>query len=236
MFKFFRKWKASRFKKKIKKKIYNSRPTKTTVEDSPSGKYTLVITHHSTGPHSWNCTKGVVSNQFGEVAIIERNYGIFPFSWVEGHPNGHDYLVCGADYQGQTIIELDTHKRKDFLSPGTERGWGFCWASHVPSPDKTVLAVEGCVWGGPYELVFFEFSKPLSFPKEVASAPELNAVVKRWVDDQNVEIEVEEEVRKSDGKFFHDLSDEEIGKAYDTDDYDDVDVVKIIPFRRKDDV
>ena len=66
--------------------------------DSPSDKYRLVVTRHGTGPGTWNYSKGRVYRKtsaggwelFAEVC---RNYGDFPFAWVEGHKDGDDYLV-----------------------------------------------------------------------------------------------------------------------------------------------
>jgi len=87
---------------------------------SPSGKYKLVVTPYSTTNGGWDYSRGVVSiagsvvtrsasRPLGAVlAEVLRNYGMFPFTFVEGHGNGHDYLICGEDYQGQTVVELDT--------------------------------------------------------------------------------------------------------------------------------
>ena len=65
---------------------------------SPSGKYRLVVTRHGTGPGTWNYSKGRVyrkTNAGGWELFAEicRNYGSFPFAWVEGHKDGDDYLV-----------------------------------------------------------------------------------------------------------------------------------------------
>ena len=36
----------------------------------------------------------------------------------------------------------------------------FCWAQCYLSPDGSTLAVDGCVWAGPYEFRFFDFTDP----------------------------------------------------------------------------
>lgn len=135
----------------------NSKPLEEKV--SPCGKYKLVVTSHQTGRGSWAYTKGIVSLVETGVVIeeIRRNYSSFLCSWIE-HANGHDYLVCGASYMGQTIVELDTGKRVD------ENGDSFCWITHHPNADGTLLAVEGCYWGASYEIMIFDFSEPLSPP------------------------------------------------------------------------
>lgn len=64
---------------------------------SPSGKYTLEILFYENGQYS----QGLIRNAQTEalIADVVRNYDPFPFSWCEGHPTGHDYLICGEDYQ-----------------------------------------------------------------------------------------------------------------------------------------
>jgi hypothetical protein len=83
---------------------------------SPSGKYRLVVTSYTTG------TLGVITRVADgeEIARVDRNYHSFEHTWIEDHPSGHDYLVCGEDYQGQTVIELDTGARGD----GAQRSRG----------------------------------------------------------------------------------------------------------------
>jgi hypothetical protein len=130
---------------------------------SPSGKYKLSITAFKTSPGCWSYTQGLVYRKDGDnpLAEIRRNYSAFPYLFIEGHPKG-DFLVCGADYQGQTIIALDTGKRRDHLSDGADKGHGFCWASHKYEPSAQVLVVDGCIWACPYEFRFYDFSDPMS--------------------------------------------------------------------------
>lgn len=93
--------------------------------------------------------------------VVDRNYSSFPFAWVEGHENGHDYLVCGADYQGQTVLELDTGMRKDFLPEEAKQGGGFCWVSYRYETALKALVVHGCIWACPFEVRFYDFSDPM---------------------------------------------------------------------------
>jgi len=131
---------------------------------SPSGKYVLSISSKETKPGCWNYTTGEVAQaDTGEVIkTVERNYSSFPFAWVEGHPNGHDYLVCGADYQGQTVIELDTGGRLDFLPEDAKQGHGFCWSVYEFNREHQMMVVDGCIWAAPYEFRFYDFSDPMS--------------------------------------------------------------------------
>lgn len=133
----------------------DSTVTKTKEYSSASKRYRLVVTTHNTGPRTWECSRGRVYEGDRLISTVCRNYSVFPFLFVEGHPNGHDYLVCGEDYQGQTVVELDTGARMD-------RTDGFCWSSYTASPSKRTLAVWGCYWAAPYELRFVDFDNPLT--------------------------------------------------------------------------
>lgn len=130
---------------------------------SPTRKYRLIVGSYSTKQGCWNYSQGTVYEGDRLITTIQRNYGAFPWCFVEDHPDGHDYLFCGEDYQGQTVIQLDTGKRKDHLKKGLySKGWCFCWASILaPSPSKTRLAVEGCHWACPYDVRIFDISNPL---------------------------------------------------------------------------
>ncbi len=132
---------------------------------SPSGKYSLTVTTHSSKSGGWHYSKGVLRHTQGaEIETVCRNYSCFPFTWAEDHPDGHDYLVCGEDYQGQTVIQLDTGIKKSYLPEAAADGHGFCWAGHSISPDIRTLMVDGCYWAAPYELVFYDFSEPMNLP------------------------------------------------------------------------
>lgn len=130
---------------------------------SPEGKYKLVVSSFSTGQGTWDYSQGkVYRTDAGElVAIVQRNHDSFPFLFVEGHPNGHDYLVCGEDYQGQTVVELDTGGRRDHLPEEAKRGVAFCWVDASFEAPVAMLVVEGCIWACPYEYRFFDFSDPM---------------------------------------------------------------------------
>lgn len=191
---------------------------------SPSGKYKLVTSRYSTKKGCWAYSRGTVTKDGKIVADVKRNYSRFPFAWAENHPNGHDYLICGEDYQGQTIIELDTGKRLDHLPEDAKKGWGFCWAVIHPSPDKLTLAVEGCYWACPYEVVFIDFSEPMQAPKPLEHQPKdcNDSEFFGWNEDGTAEIGYLRDRRKSDGKWVSELTDEEEDKMYDEDDYEEV--------------
>ena len=123
------------------KKFYdpqNEKVDKTKLIESPSGKYQLSISYFSTGPNTWNVSRGTVckTGETNSIGVVHRNYGSFPFLFVENHPNGHDYLICGENYMGQTVIELDTGKRIDHNKNG------FCWAAYSFNSSQKIIVVE----------------------------------------------------------------------------------------------
>ena len=129
---------------------------------SPDGKYRLVVTSYSTAKGCWNYTQGLVYRVGEDKPLFEvqRNYSDFWCGWVN-HPNGKAYLVCGEDYQGQTVLELDTGRRRDFLPTEAAKGCGFCWVDCEFDAGTQILTVSGCVWAAPFEYRFYDFSNPM---------------------------------------------------------------------------
>ena len=130
---------------------------------SPDGAYKLVIRGYSTKPGCWDYSQGLIYRvgESSPLFEVQRNYHQFPFSWVD-HPNQHQYLVTGQDYQGSTVLELDTGKRKDSLPEEAKQGWGFCWVKHRLDQETKILTVLGCCWACPYEFRFYDFSDPMN--------------------------------------------------------------------------
>jgi hypothetical protein len=125
---------------------------------SDSGRYKVVVTYGG----SW-ASRGLVF-RVGEdkpIADIQRNYSSFPATFIENHPNGHPYLIGGANYQGSTVIELDTGRRRDFVPEEAKEGFGFCWAEHRFDAATQLLIVDGCFWACPYMYCFYDFSDPM---------------------------------------------------------------------------
>ena len=130
---------------------------------SESGRYRVVVTSIETRKGSWNYTLGRIYKAGVEepIAEVRRNYSAFPVTFVEDHPNGHQYFIGGADYQGQTVIELDTGRRRDFVPEEAKEGFGFCWVEHRFVESHQMLIVEGCLWAAPFEFRFYDFSDPM---------------------------------------------------------------------------
>lgn len=197
---------------------------------SPSGKYRLVVSHYGTKPGCWSFTRGRVYAGENLVADVKRNYHGFPFAWAEGHANGHDYLLCGEDYQGYTVIELDTGARNDLLPESFKRkysykdkdgntksgevdaypnDYGFCWVGIHPSPDRKVLAIDGCYWAAPYEVVLLDFSEPMKLPYWELERWEEVENFDSWETEGKLLLARTIDVRKSDKKPIDDIPEEE---------------------------
>lgn len=144
---------------------------------SPSGKYWLSVESIKTKEGCWNFSYGKVNlAESGEyISVIHRNYSAFPFAWAEGHPDGHDYLLCGEDYQGYTVIQLDTGLRRDYLPKAANQGAGWCWIEIEPIMEESPrLKVYGCYWAFPYEYIIYDFSRPMEVPY---------TELERWLED-----------------------------------------------------
>ncbi len=177
---------------------------------SPSGNFRLTIDTYSTGPNTWTYTRGRVRRVGSRkvIADVKRNYGHFWYSWVQ-HSNGNEYLLCGEDYQGQTVINLTRETISNFFPDSGYDGHGFCWTAAYPSPDSTIIAVDGCYWACPYEVVFFDFSNPDELPyREYLRISDLMDC-HGWLDASRFKLTREIEIRKADGRPYEELSEAE---------------------------
>ena len=158
---------------------------------SPSGAYALEVAEYTAGPSSWNYSRGLVREVASGrlLADVKRNLAGFWFTWVL-RADG-EYLLCGEDYQGYNVIDLARAKNVLTFPPEAYKGQGFCWGTAYPSPSGQLLAVEGCYWGGPNDLVVYDFSEPLRSPlPEVARLEEI-LQAKSWLSDREFAYTVE---------------------------------------------
>jgi hypothetical protein len=175
---------------------------------SPSRKYKLTLVNYKTLPEygDYSLAKIYLDQNERELFEVKRNYGHFPFCFVEKHPAGHDYLICGEDYQGQTILELDTGRRIDYLPEGAKKGVGFCWADISASVEKDVLAVVGCFWACPYAVRFIDFSEPMQPPflvlSEIQYASDNPALHSEWSATKGVQIVASDEEAHQNKEIF----------------------------------
>jgi hypothetical protein len=188
----------------------NLNPDSGKVDISPSDKFQIEVNRYFTLPNSWQYSRGIVTNiASGKVvADIKRNYGQFWHTWLQ-HPNGNEYLLCGEDYQGYSVLNLSTGKYQAYFPEAGYKGSGFCWAAVYPSPDSLVLAVAGCYWACPYELVLFDFRNPAILPYPELARFEALDGFDGWKDNDTVVLIREVPIRKSDGATYESLSEQE---------------------------
>ena len=43
-------------------------------------------------------------------------------------------------------------------------GLAYIWAGSKVSPNKDKIAIEGCIWGAPYQIKIYDISKPNEIP------------------------------------------------------------------------
>lgn len=138
-------------------------------------RHSLTVEYLFTREGAWNYTRGTIVDSTGAVvAIVERNYGSFWYCY-HPHTNGHEYVLCSADYHGgYTVIDLNSRERLDYTPP--EDKW--CWVVARSCSDNRI-EVEGCYWAGPYERIVFDFKDPWKRP-----LPELT---RDWLGDDSDE-------------------------------------------------
>ena len=164
----------------------------TELHSSPSGKYSLEIIEYTSGPESWNYSRGVVRHTDSQkiIADVKRNLAGFWFAWVL-RPDG-EYLLCGEDYQGYNVIDVKEGTNTLTFPIEAYKGMGFCWGSAYPSPTGQLLAVEGCYWGGPNEIVIYDFSNPSCSPLPELARAEETLQARGWLSDSEFEFTVED--------------------------------------------
>ena len=168
----------------------------TEIHISPSGEYSLEIIEYTDGLKSWNYTRGLVRHQKTQEIItdIKRNLGYFWHAWVQ-HKD-REFLFCGEDYQGYNVIDLSTAINTFTFPQEAYEGLGFCWAAVYPSPSGKLLAVEGCYWACPSELVIYDFKNPSLSPlPELFRAEDLEHII-GWKNNKELQFIIEEDNKK----------------------------------------
>lgn len=138
-------------------------------------KYRLIVSSYKTEKNYGDFSKGEVFCGDKLIATIKRNYADFWYYFIINHPKtGHDYLLCGEDYQGYNIINLTTGENRVYIPKAALDGCGWC-IINVDSFDFETckLTIDGCVWACPYETITFDFSNPDVLPLPVLDVEEI---------------------------------------------------------------
>jgi hypothetical protein len=181
------------------------------ISASPSGSFQLEIAEYG-GPEARQAySRGIVTrtSDGSIVGDIKRNDDRFWYRWVS-HPNGKEYLLCGEDYQGYSCLNLTDGRYQEYFPEDGHKGMGFIWVDAYPSPDGLVLAVDGCYWACPYEVVFYDFRNPDQLPyPELGRAEASTQECEGWVDNDTFAYSHMTGFRLSDGKEWGELSEPE---------------------------
>jgi hypothetical protein len=105
------------------------KPEETEIIHSPSNNFKLEIHYfcHEEDIRRYNYTQGIIKDKDSNIIdIIYRNYGAFPYKWAE--LNDDEYLLCGLDYQGYSIVNLSNKETNHYVPEDAYKGHGFCWA------------------------------------------------------------------------------------------------------------
>lgn len=165
------------------------------IEEHEYKDWKLTVCEYKTEPGFIEHSRGIleytkalnIKNEIYNITIADifRNYSHFWFKFIE-HSNGRNYLLCGHDYQGITIIELETMHRTDYLNKGYTGGFGFCPVDAEYDIDNNALKINGCIWGAEFEIITFDFSNPMHMPWKQ---------IDRVFEDEELNIPVDEEER-----------------------------------------
>lgn len=140
--------------------------------NSPLGKYTLELTPYSVKDSKcpYYSFVDIVSTADGtRIGKVVRNEADFPFLFIENE-NGNDYLMCAEDYQGFTIICINSGKRWNFVPEKARRDLALRITDFHLSPNRKNLGIEGFIRAKPSDLVdtdeihFFKISDLCSLP------------------------------------------------------------------------
>jgi hypothetical protein len=178
---------------------------------SPCGDFSLETSSYIGAPDTWAYSRGLVRSTTDGILLadVRRNAPSFWHTWIT-HRNGYRYILCGEDYQGYTLVNLNTGKTLTHFPESGYGGYGFCWTSAYLSPDSQVLAVDGCYWACPYEIVLFDFRHPEVLPyPELARMGEVVGEPPGWLDNETFAFHREATFRKSDGSPHESLPPEE---------------------------
>ncbi len=131
---------------------------------SPNGKYRVTVDVYRLDDPTRNWmvsdVRVVELSSDTEIVRFKRSDDQAWYCWVER--DDVEYLVCSEALDGQTVIDL-TNRRMESWCSSLDEG-DFIWTSISASPTGGRLAIIGCYWACPYELVVVDFSSPMQLP------------------------------------------------------------------------
>jgi hypothetical protein len=120
------------------------------------GDYRMVITRSGKFP----IVEFEIFRGEHRISKLYRNHHSVWYKFVFNHPvTNKDYLLCGEDYQGLTILDLNTGSVDRHLPLAAHIGQGWC-VLELEVVGAAILA-QGCYWGGPLEYRVWDFRNPI---------------------------------------------------------------------------
>lgn len=102
--------------------------------------------------------------------------------WI--HKDKKDYLLLPEFQGGQSVFDVDERRLYSFYSENDP----FIWNNIHISPDKTRLAVTGCFWACPFEIVVYDCTNLTELPYSCIHRQQLNKdfQIKGWTDNETL--------------------------------------------------
>ena len=206
---------------------------------SPSGKYKLTIKSYKTKEGCWNYTSGSVTRVDDDslITTINRDYSAFNHSFF--NRDGVEWLWTGKTYLSQCFVNLETGEIYDNSTDKAINGSSFCWTNVMTNASGTILAVVGCIWGGPYDIIFYDFTDPAKgWPLIEFDGYQTDYDISadqdyelRWIDDTTVEYTSLREFSTRFNKQVDDLTMEELKELPTSDEEYNKEVTKKFYYR-----
>lgn len=153
---------------------------------SPDNKYCFTSNYYrqTDGHRNWNVSKIQIFQTDTKEKIFEfiRNDDSLFHGWLT--VDNKCYLLLSEDLEGKSIFDFTNRK---FYSYSFEDD-KFIWCEYYPSPDGKRLAIIGCYWACPYEIVVFDTSEPTSYPYKELYRQETFQEKIEWIDNKTLNI------------------------------------------------
>jgi hypothetical protein len=127
----------------------------------------VILETYKTNKGAWDFSKAIVKKDDVIIAEVIRNYPCFPFLLFK-HDNGNRYMVCGEDYQGITLVNIETGEVKSVVPETWEYGANLCFTEFQSYFDNELIA-QACIWGGDYQQIVFDVSDIENLPWKIKS-------------------------------------------------------------------
>lgn len=152
----------------------------------PDNKYCFTSNYYrqTDGHRNWNVSKIQIFQTATKEKILEfiRNDDSLFHGWLT--VDNKCYLLLSEDLEGKSIFDFTSRK---FYSYSFEDD-KFIWCEYYPSPDEKRLAIVGCYWACPYEIVVFDTSEPTCYPyKELYRQDTFQEKIE-WIDNKTLNI------------------------------------------------